>query len=164
MLSLLSKHQLLPVSSVARYPKTCYTKNLLFLIPFSLTITMYQNSNHHHQPHSPTLLISSPAKYNDSRLLADDVSSLGQVVKKFNGLIDSSNFLQTDKVVVAAGHQPQSDQEPDSESSEATKSQSRSEPIDIPKAGQRPPLPYHYDDDFREGECPVSLILIQSLT
>ena len=78
---------------------------------------MYQNDQPHH---SHSLLIASPPKYRESlSTRLDDVSSLGQVVKKFNGLIDSNSFLQSDK---------QSEPKP------------RSQPIAIPKPGQRAPL------------------------
>lgn len=51
----------------------------------------------------------------ESRL--EDVSSLGQVVKKFNGLLDSKSFLSSNQEKVT-----------------------RSEPIDIPKPGDLPSL------------------------
>lgn len=140
-------------AAISRFPKDSqHTKNRF---PSSPTPrTMYQNR---HQTHSPSLLISSPPKYNEShsRLAIhqhhdDDVSSLGQVVKKFNGLIDSSSFLQSDKVATVGSQQQQLP------ASSPTATKTRSDPIDIPKAGsQRLPHSPHEDDDFREGELPA---------
>jgi len=93
---------------------------------------MYQNS----QRTDSSTMVLSPSSTNPATQF-EDFSSLGQVVRKFNGLIDhsSNSFLSSpqDKVVT------------------------RSDPIDIPKPGKQEPAILPCLDSFQEDALPSYL-------